>query len=297
MLLRKGKVKEVHSTDDGNLEFVFTDNISVFDKIIPNQIPGKGEVLCRASTYWLKETEGLGISTHFIEQTASNRMKVRKMDVITDYSRINGKTENYVVPLEFIARYYIAGSLYDRIRSGQLPLESLGFEETPEYGERLPEPIFEVTTKFEAHDRKVETEEALQISGLSEEELEAIKQTVFKIDAHIENSVVKRGLIHVDGKKEFALGEGREVMLIDNFGTPDEDRWWDIDLYRRKEFTELSKEFVRQYYRRISYHEQLTAARNNNVTEPEIPPLPQEMVQQCSDLYIDLYERITGLSF
>ena len=115
MLLRKGKVKEVHSTDDGNLQFLFTDNISVFDKVIPNQIPKKGEVLCRASTFWLKETERLGIATHFIEQTSPNTMKVRKMEVITDYSKITKETENYVVPLEFIARYYLAGSLYDMI--------------------------------------------------------------------------------------------------------------------------------------------------------------------------------------
>ena len=297
MLLRKGKVKEVHSTDDGNLEFVFTDNISVFDKVIPNQIPRKGEVLCRASTFWLKEAEGLGIATHFIEQTSPSTMKVRRMEVITDYSEITQDTESYVVPLEFIARYYLAGSLHDRVKSGVLPYESLGFEEMPDYGARLPEPIFEVTTKFEAHDRKVDREEALRISGLTQDELDSIRDAVLTIDKHLEECVGQRGLIHVDGKKEFALGEGREITLIDNFGTPDEDRWWDVDLYRRKEFTELSKEFVRQYYRKISYHEQLMSARRNDVEEPPIPPLPDDMVRQCSELYIDLYERITGQKF
>ncbi len=36
-----GKVKEVYKVDDETLEFAYTDNISVFDKIIPSQIPHK----------------------------------------------------------------------------------------------------------------------------------------------------------------------------------------------------------------------------------------------------------------
>ena len=36
-LLRTGKVKQVYDVDDETLEFVFTDNISVFDKIIPRR--------------------------------------------------------------------------------------------------------------------------------------------------------------------------------------------------------------------------------------------------------------------
>ena len=47
--IRTGKVKEVYAVDENTLEFVFTDNISVFDKIIPSQIPRKGESLCRTS--------------------------------------------------------------------------------------------------------------------------------------------------------------------------------------------------------------------------------------------------------
>lgn len=45
-LLMKGKVKEAYDLGD-RLEFQFTDNISVFDKIIPSTIPFKGETLCR----------------------------------------------------------------------------------------------------------------------------------------------------------------------------------------------------------------------------------------------------------
>ena len=44
-----GKVKEVYKVDDDTLEFAYTDNISVFDKIIPSKVPHKGETLCRTA--------------------------------------------------------------------------------------------------------------------------------------------------------------------------------------------------------------------------------------------------------
>ena len=47
-----GKVKEVYKVDDDTLEFAYTDNISVFDKIIPSKVPHKGETLCRTAKYW-----------------------------------------------------------------------------------------------------------------------------------------------------------------------------------------------------------------------------------------------------
>ena len=52
-------------------------------------------------------------------------------------------------------------------------------------------------------------------------------------------------LIHVDGKKEFALGPGRVPVLVDSFGTLDEDRWWASDDYENGNIVSLSKEFVR----------------------------------------------------
>lgn len=48
-LLMKGKVKEAYDLGS-ELEFQFTDNISVFDKVIPTKIPYKGETLCRRAS-------------------------------------------------------------------------------------------------------------------------------------------------------------------------------------------------------------------------------------------------------
>lgn len=298
-LLKKGKVKEVYITNDEELEFVFTDNISVFDKVIPTKIPSKGETLCRTSAYWFEVAEKLGIKTHFLKLTAPNRMRVKKLDIITDYSKLSEKTRNYLIPLEFIARYYVAGSLYDRIKNKALKPESLGFKSNYEvkYGEKLQKPFFEVTTKLEKTDRLLEAEEALRISGLSKDEYEKIKEIFFKIDVEMSNAVKQRGLIHVDGKKEFGFDEKRRIILVDTFGTADEDRFWDAEEYKKGNFVELSKEFVRQYYKKIGYFDKLQHARKNNFQEPEIPPLPDDMVRKITALYIELFERITGEKF
>src|SRR2546428_11947571 len=77
-LVQKGKVKEVYEVSDAELEFVFTDQISVFDKVIPSLVPHKGETLCRTSAYWFNVVQGLGIRTHFLRVAEGNRMRVRR---------------------------------------------------------------------------------------------------------------------------------------------------------------------------------------------------------------------------
>ena len=299
-LIRKGKVKEVYETENKDeLEFFFTDRISVFDKIIPSDVPHKGETLCRTSAYWFSVAENIGIKTHFIKTILPNRMRVKKVDVIRDYSKLNEKTTNYLIPLEFICRYYVAGSLFDRIKNKEIKNETLGFDRdyNVKYGDKLPTPFFEVTTKLEKTDRNLGLDEALRISGLSKDEYKEIKETFLKIDYRMNSAVRQRGLIHVDGKKEFAFDENRNIMLIDTFGTADEDRFWDAGKYEKGEFVELSKEYVRQYYREINYYEKITSARKNGLTEPDIPSLPDDKIQKVSRLYIDLFEKITGERF
>ena len=284
-LMRKGKVKEVYDLGNGTLEFLFTDNISVFDKIIPTKIKHKGEVLCRLSAFWFKKSEEMGVKTHFID-AHGNTMHVKKFDIIKDYSKIDTQTSNYVIPLEVIARYYVAGSFYDRMRDKGMA-----------YGEKLREPVIEFTTKFEEYDRLLDEDEAMKIAGLGEADIGQIKQAVLDVDAYMQSEVGKGGLIHVDGKKEFAFDGNRNLVLIDTFGTPDEDRFWDMEKYEKGQFEELSKEFVRAYYRKTGYYDDLKNARKNNTGEPPIPPLPEDMARKVSELYVSMYEKITGESF
>lgn len=297
--IRTGKVKEVYRLDDGTLEFVFTDNISVFDKIIPSTIPHKGETLCRTAKYWFELLTSKGIRNHFIEYIPPNRMRVKRVDIIEDYGRIGPDTVNYLIPLEIICRYYVAGSLMDRVRKGVITAEDLGFPpgHTVVSGEPLPLPYIEATTKLEAHDRELTAGEAKEMAGLTDQEYGRIIDTVLKVDAIIAEEAAKRGLIHCDGKKEFGFDENRELILLDTFGTLDEDRWWDAAEYVEGKVRELSKEFVRQHYRSTGYHAELYEARERGLPEPDIPALPPEVVERVSRLYVEMYERITGERF
>lgn len=298
-MLYQGKVKQVWSTNDPDIyEFRFTDQISVFDQIIPSLIPRKGETLNRTTAHWFKLVEEEGIcGTHLIELNAPDRCLVRRVDVIKEPGMVPRDAEWVFVPLEFIVRHYLAGSAWRRFQRGELTAEQLGIEDEAVYGQRLPKPLVEVTTKFEAYDRFVDREEALEISNITDEEFDSIIEACLKIDAVIEREAAKNGLIHVDGKKEFALGPGRKVVLVDTFGTLDEDRWWDAEKYAEGEQVELSKEFVRTHYINTGHQAELESARNEDREDPPIPALPEEIIQQTADLYSSMYERLTSNKF
>jgi phosphoribosylaminoimidazole-succinocarboxamide synthase len=298
-LWRQGKVKDVYDVDGHVLEFVFTDKISVFDKIIPSVVPQKGETLCRTSAFWFQMLRGMGIKSHFTELIPPNRMRVKKVAVITDYSKITPKTTNYLIPLEVICRHYVAGSLFDRINEGRVTPKELGFpaKKKVKYGDELPHPMIEVTTKLEKVDRPLTKAEAMKMSAMSKAEYDDLVEIVLKIDAEIADEADQRELIHVDGKKEFAFDEDRELMIVDTFGTADEDRWWDWTDVSKGKFTELSKEMVRQHYRKTGYYDKLKKARAAGKPEPAIPALPAKKVKEVTKLYIDLFERITGESY
>lgn len=292
-LWKVGKVKKVFQVSHQELEFEFTDQISVFDKVIPTLIPKKGETLCRTSAYWFERAVAMGIPTHFKKVLTPNRMRVSRVQILENPSVTD---TNYLVPLEFIVRYYVAGSLLDRINAGKINSNDVGLSSV-HYGDVLPDPFIEVTTKLEKVDRPVTTKEALVIAGLSKKEYNDIVETILKIDKDMNSQVKKRGLIHVDGKKEFALDKDRQIMVVDTYGTADEDRFWDVKSYEEGTCVELSKEFVRSYYREIGYHDQLYTARAADNPEPDIPPLPPDMVEKTSCLYMDLYKKLTGEDF
>ena len=296
-LLVRGKVKEVYELDEQTLRFRFTDQISVFDKVIPSMIPRKGEALCRMSAHWFSLAKQNGMDSHFIDMPSPNEMDVKRVSQPKKLDMAEEQRKNVMLPLEFICRHFVAGSMWDRLQKGKVDKGELGITGTPEYGMRIPEPFFEVTTKHEEYDRPITFDEAVADFGLKKEEIEEVRELVLKMDELIASQVESRGLLHVDGKKEFALGSEGQLMLIDTFGTPDEDRFWDAAEYATGNFTELSKEYVRQYYRLNGYHQSLTEAREKGEPEPDIQALPDTMVEQCGLLYAELFNRITGQEF
>jgi phosphoribosylaminoimidazole-succinocarboxamide synthase len=297
--LRRGKVKEVYEVSPTELEFRFTNDISVFDKHIPSEIPHKGETLNGTAAHWFGLCGRLGIPHHFLQQSSPTAMRVKRVRVIPQPRTLGPHPKDYLVPLEVIMRYYLAGSMWDRVKSGAVKSEALGFPagRTLEYGVPLPTPHFEVTTKLEPVDRLLTRTEALELSALEPRELDAIQETVLRIDEAMQKEIGPRGLLHVDGKKEFGVDAEGTMMVVDTFGTADEDRFWDKDAYERGRHVDFSKEFVRQHYRQSGYYDLLQQAREAHATEPPIPPLPPLLVDEVSRLYTTVYQRLLGEPF
>ena len=58
-LIAKGKVRDIYAVDSDHLLIVTTDRMSAFDVVLPNPIPGKGEVLTELSEFWFKKTQSI----------------------------------------------------------------------------------------------------------------------------------------------------------------------------------------------------------------------------------------------
>ena len=297
--LRRGKVKEIYEVSSTELEFRFTNDISVFDKHIPSEIPYKGETLARTAAFWFDLCTREGVPHHFLRLSSPTSMRVRRVQVVPKPKTLGPRPRNYLVPLEVIVRYYVAGSLWDRVKAGKVSAEELGFPRSRpvEYGAKLPTPHFELTTKLEPVDRLLTTPEALELAALDRRQLDEIREICFKVDDGIAREIGPRGLIHVDGKKEFAIDADGKLMVVDTFGTADEDRFWDKDAYERGRTVDFSKEFVRQHYRTIGYYDQLQSARTARQEEPPIPPLPPLLIDEVSRLYTTVFQRLTGVPF
>ena len=297
--LRRGKVKEVYEISATELEFRFTDDISVFDKHIPSEIPFKGETLARTAAHWFDLCSRHAVPHHFLGLSGPTAMRVRRVRIVPQPSTLGAHPKDYLVPLELIVRYYVAGSLWDRVRQGKVTAQDLGFPagRAVAYADELPQPHFEVTTKLEPVDRLLTTSEALELAAIDRPQLDQIRETILKIDRAMQDEIRPRGLLHVDGKKEFAIDAEGALMVVDTFGTADEDRFWDKDAFQRGRQVDFSKEFVRQHYRQSGYYDQLLKAREHHAPEPVIPPLPPLLVDEVSRLYTMVFERLTGEPF
>jgi phosphoribosylaminoimidazole-succinocarboxamide synthase len=297
--LRRGKVKEVWELSPTELEFRFTNDISVFDKHIPSEIPLKGETLARTAAHWFEMCERLGVGHHYLGLSGPQSMRVKRVRVVPQPRTLGPNPVDFLIPLEFIIRYYVAGSMWDRVKAGQVKAEQLGFPagHNVGFGEKLPAPHFGVTTKLEPVDRLLDWPEALELSAIDQHRMDEAREMMLKVDAAMAREIEPRGLLHVDGKKELAIDKDGRLMVVDTFGTADEDRFWDKGAYDRGRFVDFSKEFVRQHYRQSGYYDELMKARNAKAAEPPIPALPPLLVDEVSRLYSTVYQRLTGEPF
>ena len=243
-----------------------------------NAIPRKGEVLCRFAKFWF---DSLDTKNHMVRIHNSDKMEVKRMNMI---------------PLECIVRGYFYGTLEERYHKG-IAHDLLSTSFVPIKAAKLPEPIFDPTTKSEEHDIPKTKEEIVSSGLLSKEDYEYVKETSLMLYKKMSSIVEKSGFIIADVKFEFGrdLRTG-EILLGDSLG-PDEYRLWlRCDYTPGKSQESYDKQLLRDWLVKIGFKE--TIAEYSKKGEKPSPPLiPKEIAIELSKRYIFAYEKISGKKF
>lgn len=275
--------------------FEFTDDYSVFHfSKMPDPIPAKGEAVARMAVFTLRMLADAGIPTHLLEFEPPKRMRFRLVRVIDPSQGLSPTDHNRLIPLQVIYRNQLppGASVFRRLAAGSVTLEQLGLDAAPVPGQRLARPLIEFTTKLEEIDRFITPEAAQQLAGLSDEQFAELRSLTLRINALISARAEQVGLLHADGKFEFALDDRGQIMLVDTAGTPDENRFLYHGLH-------VSKQVLRDYYlvRGLEKDIQVWAAQGRpRAAWPKPEPLPQAYVHAATELYRSVCERWTGES-
>jgi phosphoribosylaminoimidazole-succinocarboxamide synthase len=301
--------------------FVFTDAYSVFDwGQMPDAIPGKGASLCTMGAYNFELLEAEGVPTHYRGVVADGdvgplsaasdpptEMAIELAQVPDlphrgdgyDYDAFHDAAgANYVVPLEIVFRNVVgeAASIRTRTSPREVGLDAAAWPEGPV---ELPEPVVEFSTKYESQDRYLSREEADAVAGLAD--VDALESLAREVNRVVTRRAEAAGFVHEDGKIECVYRDG-DLLVADVVGTFDENRF-------SYDGQEVSKEVVRQYYRREhpEWVEAVSAAkaaareagdpdwRGRCSVDPE--PLPESVVSAVSDLYTAGADAYTGESW
>ena len=270
---KRGKVKDVYDLGKDQLLFVFSDRVSAYDVVLPSVIPRKGEVLCKLAAFWFNY---LKTPHHMVRLDDSNKMIVKKLKMI---------------PVECVVRGYLYGSLHERLVKGEISLPV-----KPVLASRLPEPIFDPTTKSDVKDEPITPEQIEDEGWLDPEQIGALKETSISIYNVMSNRAEEAGFILADLKLEFGFDEEGNILLADSIG-PDEFRLWPKDQYEPGKVQEsYDKQPIRDWLAKMGYKRTLDEARKAGKPTPRPPELPPELVASTSRRYVVAYERLTGLT-
>jgi phosphoribosylaminoimidazole-succinocarboxamide synthase len=273
----RGKVRDVYTINNNILVMIASDRISAFDVVLPRGIPFKGQVLNQIAEQFLNATND--IVPNWLISSPHPNVSIGKM------------CEPFKV--EMVIRGYLAGHAARTYNSGLRQLCGVGLPEGLNENDQLPEPIITPTTKAaEGHDEDISRLEIINqgiVSKAHYEQLETYTQALYARGQEIAN---KMGLILVDTKYEFGIFNG-EIVLMDEIHTPDSSRYFYKDGYEERqkngeEQKQLSKEFVRKWLIENGFQ-----GREGQ----QIPDMDDAWVNEISERYIELYEKLTGKNF
>ena len=273
-----GKVRDIYIQPE-RLILVTTDRHSSFDRIIAH-IPWKGQVLNQISAWWFEQTKDI-VPNHVLAVPDPNVTVAKRMKI---------------VPIEAVVRGYLTGvtdtAIWTRYQNGVRTFGNMALADGLKKNIKLPHPVFDPMTKEDTHDRTISQEQMVAERLISAELLEKVKHTATALFLRGQKVAAKRGLILVDTKYEFGTDEKGNLVLIDEIHTPDSSRYWQIEGYEESlakgsEPKSFDKEFLRLWFKEHC----------DPYKDAVLPEAPQELVEELSRRYIQMYEQITGTQF
>ena len=280
-LLNRGKVRDIYEVDAGHLLIVTTDRLSAFDVVLPQPIPGKGEVLTRVANFWFDRTR----------EIVPNHLSDRPLEAVVpdpEQRRRLGDRALLVrrlkpLPIEAIVRGYLIGSGWkDYQKSGAVC--GIGLPGGLKLADRLPDAIYTPSTKAEMgdHDENISFGKTVELLG--KELAEQVRDLSLRIYNECAAYALERGIIIADTKFEFGQDEAGRLHLIDEVLTPDSSRFWPADEYRPGiSPPSFDKQYVRDYLETLDWDKR-----------PPAPALPQEVIERTAEKYREAERRLTG---
>ena len=273
----KGKVRDVYNIDNDYLVMVVTDRISAFDVVLPKGIPFKGQVLNQIAAKFLDATSDI-----------VPNWKIATPDPMVTIGHL---CEPFKV--EMVIRGYLTGHAWRQYRTGRRTLCGVLMPEGMKENQKFSTPIITPTTKAaEGHDEDISREDIIKQRLVSVEEYEVLEKYTYSLFQRGSAMAAEKGLILVDTKYEFGKKDG-QIYLIDEIHTPDSSRYFYAEGYedrleKGENQKQLSKEFVRQWLIENGFQ---------GLEGQKVPEMTDELVNQISERYIELFENITGDQF
>lgn len=277
-LLHQGKVRDVYALADDALFIVASDRLSAFDVILPDAIPGKGEILTQMSNFWFSQTQAI-CPNHLLDQTAR---WPKSVDRAIYGSRSVVCKRLKALPVEAIARGYLLGTAY---KSYQASGSVCGIALPPRLrlAEQLAEPIFTPSTKAAVgdHDENISFEQLVELIGADlAERVRAATLAIYRFAAH---HAAARGVLIADTKLEFGLDREGKLLVMDEMLTPDSSRFWRASSYQVGHNPEsFDKQFARDFLERCGWDK-----------APPAPHLPPEIIAGTYARYLEALTLLT----
>ena len=274
----EGKVRDVYTIKDDILVIIASDRISAFDIVMPRSIPNKGQVLNQISVEMLNSTKDI-IDNWLISSPDPN---------VSIGHRLNP------IKIEMVIRGYLSGHADRLYKTGKRSICGVNLPNGLVSNQKFDRPIITPSTKADiGHDEDISKSEILSQNILSIDQYEEIERVTYKLFERGTEIAKERGLILVDTKYEFGYDSNNKLFLIDEIHTPDSSRYFYLDGYEEAVNSgvspkQLSKEFFRQWLIKNEFQ-----GKENQ----KLPEITNEIIDDVSKRYVELFNLITGRSF